>query len=99
MRIKSNTILAGVFIVLGIIIIVGALRYTFNTLVNPPSDNTDTFAIGGAIGICLGLAPLIFGIVTLHDYILHRKLGEQKKGDEKLKVYFFCRDIYIHNKN
>ena len=86
MRIKSNTILAGVFIVLGIIIIVGALRYTFNTLVNPPSDNTDTFAIGGAIGICLGLAPVIYGIVTLHDDILLRKLGEQKEGDEERKV-------------
>ena len=86
MRIKSHTIFAGVFIVLGIIIIVGALHYTFNTLFNRPSDNTDTFAIGGAIGICLGLAPVIFGIVTLHDDILHRKLGEQKEGDEERKV-------------
>jgi hypothetical protein len=86
MRIKSHTIFAGVFIVLGIIIIVGALRYTFTTLVNPPSDNTDTFAIGGAIGICLGLAPVIFGILSLHDDILHRKLGEQNEGDEERKV-------------
>ena len=86
MRIKSHTIFAGVFIVLGIIIIVGALHYTFNTLFNPPSDNTDTFAIGGAIGICLGLAPLIYGILTVRDDILHRKLGEQKEGDEESKV-------------
>jgi hypothetical protein len=73
MRIKSNTILAGVLIVLGIIIFVGGLRYTFDIIINPPRDNTDTFAIGGAIAICLGLAPLIYGIVTLHDDILHRK--------------------------
>ena len=83
MRIKSNTILAGVLIVLGIIIFVGGLRYTFDIIINPPRDNTDTFAIGGAIAICLGLAPLIYGIVTLHDDILHRK---EKEEDEERKV-------------
>ena len=86
MRIKSHRIFAGVFIVLGIIIIVGALHYTFNTLFNRPIDNTDTFAIGGAIGICLGLAPLIYGTLTLHDYILHRKPGEEKEEDKERKV-------------
>ena len=54
MRIKSNTILAGVLIVLGIIIFVGGLRYTFDIIVDPPRDNTDAFAIGGAVAICLG---------------------------------------------
>jgi len=83
MRIKSNTILAGVLIVLGIIIFVGGLRYTFDIIINPPRDNTDIFAIGGAIAICLGLAPLIYGIVTLHDDILHRK---EKEEDEERKV-------------
>jgi formate hydrogenlyase subunit 3/multisubunit Na+/H+ antiporter MnhD subunit len=83
MRIKSNTILSGVLILLGIIIFVGGLRYTFDIIVNPPRDNTDTFAIGGAIAICLGLAPLIYGIVSLHDDILHRK---EKEEDEERKV-------------
>ena len=86
MRIKSNTILAGVLIVLGIIIFVGGLRYTFDIIVNPPRYSTDAFAIGGAIGICLGLAPLIYGIVTIRDDILHRKLGEEKEEDEERKV-------------
>ena len=81
MRIKSNTILAGVLIVLGIIIFVGGLRYTFDIIVNPPRDSTGAFAIGGAIAICLGLAPLIYGIVTFRDDILHRKLGEEKEED------------------
>jgi uncharacterized membrane protein len=54
MRIKSNTILAGVLIVLGIIIFVGGLRYTFDIIVNPHRDSTDAFAIGGAVAICLG---------------------------------------------
>jgi hypothetical protein len=83
MPIKSNTILAGVLIVLGIIIFVGGLRYTFDIIVDTPRDNTDPFAIGGAIAICLGLAPLIYGIVTLHDDILHRI---EKKKDEERKV-------------
>jgi hypothetical protein len=89
MRIKSNTLLAGVLIVLGIIIFVGGLRYTFDIMVNPPRDNTDAFAIGGAVAICLGLAPLIYGIVTLHDDILHRKQGVEIEEDEKRKVQFF----------
>jgi hypothetical protein len=86
MRIKSNTILAGVLIVLGIIIFVGGLRYTFDIIVNPPRDSTDAFAIGGAVAICLGLAPLIYGILTLHDDILHRKHGVEKEEDEERKV-------------
>ncbi len=86
MRIKSNTILAGVLIVLGIIIFVGGLRYTFDIIVNPPPDSTEAFAIGGAVGICLGLAPLIYGIVTLRDEIIHRKLGEEKEEDKERKV-------------
>ena len=86
MQIKSNTILTGVLIVLGIIIFVGGLGYTFDIIVDPPRDNTDTFAIGGAIAICLGLAPLIYGIVTFRDDILHRKLGEEKEEDEERKV-------------
>lgn len=73
MRIKSNTILAGVLIILGIIIIVGGLKYTFDLIVDPPHEYTDTFVTGGAIAICLGLAPLIYGIVTFRDEILHRK--------------------------
>ena len=86
MRIKSNTILAGVLIILGIIIIVGGLGYTFDIIVDPPRDNTDTFAIGGVIAICLGLAPLIYGIVTLRDDILHGKPGEENEEDEEPKV-------------
>ena len=86
MRIKSNTILAGVLLVLGIIIFVGGLRYTFDIIVDPPRDNTDAFAIGGAVGICLGLAPLIYGILILRDDILHRKLGAEKEEDEERKV-------------
>ena len=82
MRTKSNTILAGVLIVLGIIIFVGGLRYTFDIIVNPPRDSTDAFAIGGAVAICLGLAPLIYGIVTLRDEILHRELREEKEEDD-----------------
>ena len=82
MRIKSNTILAGVLIVLGIIIFVGGLRYTFDIVVNPPRDSTDAFAIGGTVAICLGLAPLIYGIVTLRDEILHRELRAEKEEDD-----------------
>ncbi|MGB8189501.1 MAG: hypothetical protein WCE91_07875, partial [Nitrososphaeraceae archaeon] len=51
----------------GIIIFVGGLRYTFDIIVDTPRVNTDTFAIGGAIAICLGLAPLIYGIVTFRE--------------------------------
>ena len=80
MRIKSNTILAGVVIILGIITFVGGLRYTFDIIVNPPSDSTEAFAIGGAVGICLGLAPLIYGIVTIRDDLLHGKpVGENEE--------------------
>jgi hypothetical protein len=82
MRIKSNTILAGVLIVLGIIIFVGGLHYTFDIIVNTPRDSTDAFAIGGAVAICLGLAPLIYGIVTLRDEILHRELRAEKEEDD-----------------
>jgi hypothetical protein len=40
------------------------------------------FAIGGAVAICLGLAPLIYGIVTLRDEILHRELRAEKEEDD-----------------
>ena len=86
MLIKSNTILAGVFIVLGIIIIVGALRYMFDIIVNPPRDSTEAFGIGGAVGICLGLAPLMYGIVSLRDDLLHGKRVEANEEDEERKV-------------
>lgn len=86
MQIKSNTILAGLLIVLGIIIFVGGLGYTFDIIVDPPRDNADSFAIGSAIAICLGLAPLIYGIVTLRDNILYRKRGEENEKDEEPKV-------------
>jgi len=78
MRIKSDTILAGMLLVLGIIIFVGGISYTFDIIVNPPRDNTDTFAIGGAIAICVGSAPLIYGIVTLRDNITYVKPKEEK---------------------
>jgi hypothetical protein len=78
MRIKLNTILAGMLIVLGIIIFIGGLRYTFDIIVDPPRDNPDTFAIGGVMAICLGLAPLIYGIVTIRNDILDRKPGAEK---------------------
>ena len=78
MRIKSDTILAGMLLVLGIIIFVGGISYTFDIIVNPPSDNADTFAIGGAIAICVGSAPLIYGIVTLRDNITYVKPKEEK---------------------
>ena len=64
MRIKSNAILTGVVIVLGIILFVNGLRSVFVFNAN---------AIGGSILICLGLAPIVYGIVTIRDYILHRK--------------------------
>ena len=86
MRIKSNTILAGVLIILGIIIIVGGLKYTFDLIVDPPREYTDTFAIGGAIAICLGSAPLIYGIVTLRDEILHRKT-QAKNGNRIISIF------------
>ena len=71
MRIKSNTILAVVIIVLGIIIFVGGLRSIFDF--NPSRDRTDANLIGGSILICLGLTGFIYGIVTTRDYIRHRK--------------------------
>lgn len=70
--------------VLGIIIFVGGLRYMFDY--NPSRDSTDVNAIGGSMLICLGLAPLIYGIVTIRDDILHRKLGAEKEEDEERKV-------------
>ena len=84
MRIKSNTLLAGVVIVLGMIIIVGGLRSINNF--NPSRDSTDANLTGGFILICIGLAGLIYGIVNTHDYLLHRKLGAEKEEDEERKV-------------
>ena len=78
MRIKSDTILAGMLLILGIIIFVGGISYTFDIIVNPPSDNADTFGIGGAIAICVGSALLIYGIVTLRDNITYVKPKEEK---------------------
>jgi hypothetical protein len=86
MRIKLNTIVAGVLIVLGIIIFVGALRYTLDIIVDPPRDNPDTFAIGGLLAICIGLAPLISGILTIRDDILHRKLGAENEEEEDRRM-------------
>ena len=80
----SNTILAGVVIVLGIILFVGGLRYIFDF--NPTRDSTYANAIGGSMLICLGLAPLIYGIVSIRDDILHRKPGKEKDEDEERKV-------------
>jgi hypothetical protein len=86
MGIKSNSILVGVVIVLGIILFVGGLRSIFDY--NPTLDVARVRAnkIGGSILICLGFAPLIYGIVTIRDDILHRKLGAEKEGDEQPKV-------------
>jgi hypothetical protein len=86
MGIKSNSILVGVVIVLGIILFVGGLRSIFDY--NPTLDvaRVRANAIGGSMLICLGLAPLIYGIVTIRDDILHRKLGAEKEGDEQPKV-------------
>ena len=83
MGIKSNTILVGVVIVLGIILFVAGLRSIFDY--NPTHD-VRANAIGGSMLICLGFAPLIYGIVTIRDDILHRKLGAEKEGDEQRKV-------------
>ena len=58
MRIKSNTILAGVVIILGIIIFVGGLRYIFDTIVNPTRDSTDANAIAGSIAHLLGIGAI-----------------------------------------
>ena len=74
------------FLLLGLIIFVGGLSYTFDMIVDPPRDNTDTFAIGGAIAIGLGLAPLIYSIVTIRDDILHRNLGAKNEENEEHKV-------------
>ena len=80
MGIKSNTILVGVVIVLGIILFVAGLRSIFDY--NPTHDVAlvRANAIGGSMLICLGFAPLIYGIVTIRDDILHRKLGAEKRG-------------------
>ena len=78
MRIKSNTLLTGVVIVLGIIIFVGGLRSIFDF--NPSRDSTHANAIGGSILICLGLTGFIYGIVTIRDDILHRKLVDRERG-------------------
>jgi uncharacterized membrane protein YgdD (TMEM256/DUF423 family) len=84
MGIKSNTILAGVVMVIGSILFVGGLRYIFDF--NPTRDSTYANAIGGSMLICLGLAPLIYCIVTIRDDILHRKLVAEKEEDEERKV-------------
>ena len=84
MRIKSNTILTGMVIVLGIIIFVGGLRYIFDF--NPTRDSTYANAIGGSILICLGLAPFIYGFVTIRDYLRHGKPVEVNEEDEERKV-------------
>ena len=81
MRIKSNAILTGVVIFLGIIIFVAGLRSIFDF--EPTRDSTYTNVIGGAILVCLGLAPFIYGIATIRDYILHRK---EKERDEETKI-------------
>jgi uncharacterized membrane protein YgdD (TMEM256/DUF423 family) len=83
MRIES-AILAGVVMVLGIILFVGGLRYISDF--NPSRDSTYANAIGGSMLICLGLAPLIYCIVTIRDDILHKKLGAEKEEDEERKV-------------
>ena len=70
--------------VLGIIIFVGGLRYIFDF--NPSRDSIYANAIGGSMLICLGLAPLIYGIVTIRDDILHRKLVAENEEDEERKV-------------
>ena len=65
--------------VLGIIIFVGGLRYIFDF--NPSRDSTYANAIGGSMLICLGLAPLIYGIVTIRDEILQGKLVVDNEED------------------
>ena len=77
MRIKSNAVLTGVVIVLGITIFVGGLR-SISTF-NHSRDSTYANAIGGSILICLGLAPFIYGIVTIRDDILRRKEKEENE--------------------
>ena len=77
MRIKSNAVLTGVVIVLGIIIFVGGLRSIF--VFNSSRDSTYANAIGGSILVCLGLAPFVYGIVTIRDDILHRKEKEENE--------------------
>ena len=81
MRIKSNAVLTGVVIVLGIMIFVGGLRSIF--VFNPSRDSTYANAIGGSILICIGSAGFIYGVVTFRDYILHRKLGAVKELEEE----------------
>ena len=81
MRIKSNAVLTGLVIVLGIIIFVGGLRSI--SVFNPSRDRPYANAIGGSILICLGLTGFIYGIVTIRDDILHRK---EKEKDEEIKI-------------
>ena len=67
--------------VLGIIILVGGLRSIF--VFDPSRDSTYANVIGGSILICLGLAPFVYGILTIRDYIVHRK---QKEENEECTV-------------
>ena len=76
------------FLVLGIIIFVGGISYTFDIIVNPPRVNANTFGIGGAIAICVGSAPLIYGIVTLRDNITYVKPKEEKRETNYGKCNF-----------
>ena len=92
MRIKSNTIFTGIVIVIRIITFVGGLRSIF--VFNPSRDGTYSNVVGGIILICLGLAPFIYGTVTIHDYIIHRK-----EKDEETKVYFFDLSLVNHDVN
>ena len=69
---------------LGIVTFAGSLRYIVDF--NTSRDSTHSNAIGGSILICLGFAGFIYGIVTIRDEILHRKLGAEKEEDEERKV-------------
>jgi hypothetical protein len=61
---------------------VGGLRTILDF--NPTRDSTYPNAIGGSMLICLGLAPFIYGIVTIRDDILNRKLGKGKDKERKV---------------
>ncbi len=65
--------------VLGITIFVGGLRYIFDF--NPSRNSTYANATGGSMLICVGLALLIYGIVTIRDEILHGKLVVDNEED------------------
>jgi uncharacterized membrane protein YgdD (TMEM256/DUF423 family) len=69
---------------LGIILFVGGIRYILDF--NPTRDSTYSNAIGGSMLICLGVAPLIYGIVSIRDDILHRKFGAENQEEEERKV-------------